>query len=180
MIKTVKYLESVLSDVEIIDECQLRANLSINGNNQFNILTHGVQETIDGKFYIMPDEKVGDDYLKIIIRPLDSTEQYTVFDGMIHGYENMFYDAHREIKRSLSLFEFKDSSVFTGVVTLGYSIEYDNEDGHYQIDKDGMIKVKNRNEKISWQQVQEEGYDWINIVFTNENGKTIEVDFQLA
>ena len=176
--KIATYLKPIISNIKKINESQFQANLSINENPQFNIYTNGIHEIIHETDFIMPSD--GDDYLKINIGSINTIEKFVVFDGRIHGYDNLFCDEHSTIKHSLNLFEFNGSSIFSGVITLGYSIDYDDEKEDYEVDELDMVKVFNRDEKIPWQQVKEEGYDFINITFTNENGDTIEVDFELA
>lgn len=174
------YIKPISTDTSVINGCQLKSQLVVEGNSHFHIFTHGIAETILGNLYLMPDDRNEDSYLKIVLHAIDTGNFYLVYDGRIHGYDNMFCNEHMEIDRDMEKFELNGSDIFSGNIILGYNIDYEDEKEDYDVDENEMVEVMNRDDKISWQQVKEEGYDYIHIDFTNEKGDKIEVDFELA
>ncbi len=179
---TPDYLKNILSEISVVDDFQLNATLSPEDNCQFYIFTQAVMKTIDDTLYLVSEEE--EDYylndFQIIIQPINSHEQYMVFDSNIHGYDNLFCNKHRKNTTPLKKIELNGSSIFTGTILLSYGIDYEEEKEDYNIEN-GMVRVLNREvEKISWQQIKEEGYDWITLSFVNEKGDKLILDEELA
>jgi len=171
------YIKPLLTDIHVEQGCLTKAILNINGTRQFQVLHNGVVEPILGNLYICP---VDVDYLRVTLQPLDSNNQYVVYDGRLYGYENMFSEEYPESQQPLQKLELNGSDIFSGDITLGYSVDFEDEKETFHLDENGMVEVMNRSDKISWEQAKEEGYDYIHINFVNEKGDNIFVDFELA
>lgn len=144
---------------------------------QFEVFYVGEIEMFDDDPYILSND---DDVHKLFIRELGSDKLLTVYDSTIHGYDNMFCDEHEENEAEPIRLEVDGATLFSVHMTLGYSIDYDDEKEDYEVDEDGMLMVLNREEKISWEQVKEEGYDWIAVELISDKGKKIFLEKELA
>lgn len=174
-----KYLQAVVEAHEVDGET---FPLSIAGNTKFEIFYTGLLETIDDVQYISSNpESEAESVERIFIKEQNSDKMYIIYDGLIHGYDNLFCNEHNsEIDRPLHQLELDGSKLFSVEMTLGYGIDYDDEKEDYDMDEEGFQHVYNRKEKLSWEQVKEEGFDWITIKFENEKGNSIFLDLELA
>lgn len=113
-------------------------------------------------------------------RDPESGEEFVIFDGGRHGYDNMFCDEHDtdELeRRTLKRYEIPASKL---VLELGYSIDYEDEKEIFDVDKDGMVELIN-GERMSWEQVKRDGIDYIALYYVNEEGKQVQIlDNELA
>ncbi len=172
-----EYIKPLLSDVHTEQECLTKAILNIGESDRFHVLHNGVVELILDNLYICPEDN---DYLRVLLQPVDNDSLYVVYDGRLYGYDNMFCDEYPESQLPLKQLELNGSIVFSGDIILGYNIDYEDEKDYFPIDENGMVEVMNRTDKISWKQAKEEGYDYIHISFVNEKGDSVFVDFELA
>lgn len=113
-------------------------------------------------------------------RDPESGEEFVVFDGGRHGYDNMFCDEHDldELeRRTLKRYEIPASKL---ILELGYSIDYEDEKEDFQVNEDGMVALIN-GERMSWEQVKRDGIDYIALYYVNEEGKQVQIlDNELA
>ena len=116
----------------------------------------------------------------VVARDRDTGENFVIFDGGRHGYNNMFCDEHDRValeNRSLKPYEMPASKL---VVALGYSIDYEDEKETFEVDEYGMVKVIN-GKAISWAQVKRDGIDYIALFCVDEKDKKIQIlDVELA
>ena len=107
-------------------------------------------------------------------------EEFVIFDGGRHGYDNMFCDEHdpSELEhRPLKRYEIPASKL---VLELGYSIDYEDEKEDFEPDEAGTVELIN-GERMPWEQVKRDGIDYIALYYVNEKGKPVQIlDAELA
>lgn len=152
---------------------------STSGNERLEVWYYGDLLTINGEpqLYIVPSYFASE---LVIARDPESNEEFVIFDGGRHGYDNMFCDEHDldELeRRTLKRYEIPASKL---VLELGYSIDYEDEKEDFQVDEDGMVELIN-GERMSWEQIKRDGIDYIALYYVNEQGKQIQIlDAELA
>lgn len=111
---------------------------------------------------------------KVVAREINSGIEVLLFDGYSYGYNAMFcdeYDKEKIQNRTLVKYDFLSSKID---IHFGYSIDYDEEKEDYDIDDNGNVKLIN-GETISWEDVKRNGFDYISIECTSENGEKREI-----
>ena len=152
---------------------------STSGNEWLEVWYYGDLLTINGEpqLYIVPSYFAPE---LVIARDPESKEEFIIFDGGRHGYDNMFCDEHDldELERhTLKRYEIPASKL---ILELGYSIDYEDEKEDFQVDEDGMVALIN-GECMPWEQVKRDGIDYIALYYVNEEGKQIQIlDAELA
>ena len=152
---------------------------STSGNERLEVWYYGDLLTINGEpqLYIVPSYFAPE---LVTARDPESGEEFVVFDGGRHGYDNMFCDEHDldELERStLKRYEIPASKL---ILELGYSIDYEDEKEDFQVNEDGMVALIN-GERMSWEQVKKDGIDYIALYYVNEEGKQVQIlDNELA
>ena len=116
----------------------------------------------------------------VAARDPESGEEFVIFDGGRHGYDNMFCDEHdpSELEhRPLKRYEIPASKL---VLELGYSIDYEDEKEDFEPDEAGTVELIN-GERMPWEQVKRDGIDYIALYYVNEKGKPVQIlDAELA
>ena len=152
---------------------------STTGNELLEVWYYGDLLTIneEPQLYIVPSYFAPE---LVIARDPESKEEFIIFDGGRHGYDNMFCDEHDldELeRRTLKRYEIPASKL---VLELGYSIDYEDEKEDFQVDEDGMVELIN-GEHMLWEQVKRDGIDYIALYYVNEEGKQVQIlDNELA
>lgn len=152
---------------------------STSGNERLEVWYYGDLLTINGEpqLYIVPSYFAPE---LVTARDPESGEEFVVFDGGRHGYDNMFCDEHDldELeRRTLKRYEIPASKL---ILELGYSIDYEDEKEDFQVNEDGMVALIN-GERMSWEQVKKDGIDYIALYYVNEEGKQVQIlDNELA
>ena len=152
---------------------------STSGNEWLEVWYYGDLLTINGEpqLYIVPSYFATE---LVAARDPESGEEFVVFDGGRHGYDNMFCDEHDldELeRRTLKRYEIPASKL---ILELGYSIDYEDEKEDFQVNEDGMVALIN-GERMSWEQVKRDGIDYIALYYVNEEGKQVQIlDNELA
>lgn len=152
---------------------------STSGNERLEVWYYGDLLTINGEpqLYIVPSYFAPE---LVIARDPESNEEFIIFDGGRHGYDNMFCDEHDldELeRRTLKRYEIPASKL---ILELGYSIDYEDEKEDFQVNEDGMVALIN-GERMSWEQVKKDGIDYIALYYVNEEGKQVQIlDNELA
>ena len=116
----------------------------------------------------------------VTARDPESGEEFVIFDGGRHGYDNMFCDEqdpseleHRTLKR----YEIPASKL---VLELGYSVDYEDEKEDFEPDEADTVELIN-GERMPWEQVKRDGIDYIALYYVNEKGKPVQIlDAELA
>ena len=152
---------------------------STSGNEWLEVWYYGDLLTINGEpqLYIVPRYFAPE---LVAARDPESGEEFVVFDGGRHGYDNMFCDEHDldELeRRTLKRYEIPASKL---ILELGYSIDYEDEKEDFQVNEDGMVALIN-GERMPWEQVKRDGIDYIALYYVNEEGKQVQIlDNELA
>ena len=119
-------------------------------------------------------------YIDLAARDPESDEEFVIFDGGRHGYDNMFCDEHdpSELEhRPLKRYEIPASKLG---LALGYSIDYEDEKEDFEPDEAGTVELIN-GERMPWEQVKRDGIDYIALYYVNEKGKPVQIlDAELA
>ena len=131
----------------------------------------------EGRNYIVETESAP---VKITARDPETNEEILVFDGVKHGYDNMFCDVYTEEQinnRELKKLDIPASQL---VLELGYSIDYEDEKDYYDFDENGHVILINGN-KISWEDMTLNGFDYLSLSYIDKNGEKIHfADYELA
>ena len=117
---------------------------------------------------------------QVTARDPESGEEFVIFDGGRHGYDNMFCDEHdpSELEhRPLKRYEIPASKL---VLELGYSIDYEDEKENFEPDEADTVELIN-GERMPWEQAKRDGIDYIALYYVNEKGKPVQIlDAELA
>ena len=106
----------------------------------------------------------------VAARDPESGEEFVIFDGGRHGYDNMFCDEHNPSElehRPLKRYEIPASKL---VLELGYSIDYKDEKEDFEPDEADTVELIN-GERMPWEQVKRDGIDYIALYYVNKEGK---------
>jgi hypothetical protein len=119
--------------------------------------------------------------IKVFIKLPNESKMYLLFDETIHGYDNLFCNEHNaSIPDDFQQISYDGCTLFSGRIQLGMGIDYESEKEDYDFDENGYVHVLNR-DNITWEQVKQEGYDYINITFFNEKKDlSFSLDIELA
>ena len=143
---------------------------STTGNELLEVWYYGDLLTVKGEpqsYIIDSDEAPG----LVTARDPESGEEFVIFDGGRHGYDNMFCDEHdpSELEhRPLKRYEIPASKL---VLELGYSIDYEDEKENFEPDEADTVELIN-GERMPWEQAKRDGIDYIALYYVNEKGKT--------
>ena len=152
---------------------------STTGNELLEVWYYGDLLTLNAEpqLYIVPSYFAPE---LVTARDPESDEEFVIFDGGRHGYDNMFCDEHdpSELEyRSLKRYEIPASKL---VLELGYSIEYEDEKEDFEPDDADTVELINGG-RMSWEQVKRDGIDYIALYYVNEKGKPVQIlDAELA
>ena len=162
-----------------LEEKSMVTLCSSTGNEWLEVWYYGELFTIIGEVqpYIVDSDEAP---ALVVAHDRDTGENFVIFDGGRHGYDNMFCDEHDRValeNRPLKRYEMPASKL---VVALGYSIDYEDEKETFEVDEYGMVKVIN-GKAISWAQVKRDGIDYIALFCVDEKGKKFQIlDVELA
>ena len=116
----------------------------------------------------------------IVAKSIKSGNEIVLFDGAIHGYNNLFVYAHSKDKlsnRKLAKLNSQSSKV---KIIVEYSIDYESEkDGYDFSDENNLALIDGR--IMSWDDVKRNGISWIWITLIDkDNGELCIMDNELA
>lgn len=152
---------------------------STSGNEWLEVWYYGDLLTINGEpqLYIVPSYFAPE---LVAARDPESGEEFVVFDGGRHGYDNMFCDEHNPAQlahRPLQRYEIPASKL---VLELGYNIDYEDEKESFEVDEADTVELVN-GERMPWEQVKRDGIDYIALYYVNDKGKQLQIlDAELA
>ena len=110
----------------------------------------------------------------IVAKDVVTGESFIVFDGMKHGYDAMFCNKPCEdATRELRFYEHYTGKV---QITLGYSIDYEDEKDDYEFNELGEVVLTYG--ALDWEQAKSIGFDWLSLNFVD--AKKEFVDLELA
>ena len=115
----------------------------------------------------------------IVLEDIETQEEIVVFDGGRHGYNAMFtdeYDQEELEDRQLATYRVNEDEVFEVEVSVHYNIDYDDpeEDFIDELDAFNQMEVFN-GEKLLFDDVKRNGFDWLGITAINPQGRKIKV-----
>ena len=149
------------------------------GNELLEVWYYGDLLTLNGEpqLYIVPSYFAPE---LVTARDPESGEEFVIFDGGRHGYDNMFcdeYDPDDLKHRTLKRYEITASKL---VLELGYRIDYEDEKEDFEVDESDTVELIN-GERMSWEQVKRDGIDYVALYYVNEKGKQVQIlDKELA
>lgn len=152
---------------------------STSGNEWLEVWYYGDLLTINGEpqLYIVPSYFAPE---LVAARDPESGEEFVVFDGGRHGYDNMFCDEHNPAQlahRPLQRYEIPASEL---VLELGYNIDYEDEKESFEVDEADTVELVNGG-RMPWEQVKRDGIDYIALYYVNEKGQQVQIlDAELA
>ena len=152
---------------------------SATGNELLEVWYYGDLFTVAGEpqpYLADGDEAPG----LVAARDPESGEEFVIFDGGRHGYDNMFCEEHNPAElenRPLKRYGIPASKL---VLELGYSIDYEDEKEDFEVDGNDTVELIN-GERMPWEQVKRDGIDYIALYYVNEKGKQVQIlDAELA
>ncbi len=152
---------------------------STTGNELLEVWYYGDLLTVKGEpqSYIVDGDEVPG---LVAARDPESDEEFVIFDGGRHGYDNLFCDEHdpSELEhRPLKRYEIPASKL---VLELGYSVDYEDEKEDFEPDEADTVELIN-GERMPWEQVKRDGIDYIALYYVNEKGRPVQIlDAELA
>ena len=125
---------------------------STTGNELLEVWYYGDLLTLneEPQLYIVPSYFAPE---LVTARDPDSGEEFVIFDGGRHGYDNMFCDEHdpSELEhRPLKRYEIPASKL---VLELGYSVDYEDEKEDFEPDEADTVELIS-GERMPWEQVK--------------------------
>lgn len=152
---------------------------STTGNELLEVWYYGDLLTVKGEpqSYIIDSNEAPK---LLIARDSESGEEFVIFDGGRHGYDNMFCDEHDPAKlknRPLKRYEIPASKL---VLELGYNVDYEDEKEDFEPDETDTVELIN-SERMQWEQVKRDGIDYIALYYVNEKETKVQIlDAELA
>ena len=142
---------------------------STTGNELLEVWYYGDLLTLneDPQLYIVPSYFAPE---LVTARDPESGEEFVIFDGGRHGYDNMFCEEHdpAELKnRPLKRYEIPASKL---VLELGYSIDYEDEKEDFEPDENDTVELISGG-GMPRGQIKRGGIDYIALYYLNEGGK---------
>ena len=110
------------------------------GNELLEVWYYGELLTVKGEsqsYIIDRGETPG----LVAARDPESGEEFVIFDGGQHGYDNMFCDEHNPAQlahRPLKRYEIPASKL---VLELGYNIDYEDEKESFEVDEADTVEL---------------------------------------
>lgn len=127
------------------------------------------------------DEETGTEKPCIIMAKCVKTgKEILLFDQAKYGYNSLFCDEFdKDFVQNcpLTKLEIPNSKIR---IDIAYNIDFDEEKEDYELDENNCLESIN-GEVISWEEVKQNGFDYIKILATDENGKeNIICELELA
>lgn len=147
------------------------------GSEFFEIWYYGDLFDVQGESYIVAH---ADGPALVTARNPYTGRDIVLFDGASFGYDNMFCDTYTAEQIEQRPLQKLDTPPVKVTVTLGYSIDYEDEKEDYEVDDDGNVELVN-GRVIPWSQVITDGFDYLNLTITDIEAKSRDiVDAELA
>ncbi|EHZ7966704.1 hypothetical protein K6Q71_000537 [Listeria monocytogenes] len=164
------YLKSTAKELSINDFLNVEI-VTINKEETFDILYCGTLEEIEGDQLI-----TGEAYeipLKIIAKSTLSGKEILLYDGAYYGYDSMFCDEFEaEATQNRELKKYPINNLSNIRLSIGIGIDYESEKEDYEFDGNGnVVLIDDRH--IPWEQVKTDGFDFLEITATDENGDSL-------
>ena len=149
------------------------------GHELLEVWYYGDLRTVTGEpqpYIVDGDEAPG----LVAARDPASGEEFVIFDGGRHGYDNLFCDEQDPDaleRRPLRRYDIPASRL---VLELGYSIDYEDEKEDFEPDENDTVELISGG-RMPWEQIKRDGIDYIALYYVNEEGKQVQIlDAELA
>ncbi|EAE1302601.1 hypothetical protein EP43_08655 [Listeria monocytogenes] len=164
------YLKKTAKEISINDFLNVEI-VTTSNEETFDILYCGTLEEIDGDQLITRE-----DYeipLKIIAKSTMSGKEILLYDGAYYGYDSMFCDEFEEdATQNRELQKYPINNLSNIRLSIGIGIDYESEKEDYEFDENGnVVLIDDRH--IPWEQVKTDGFDFLEITATDENGASL-------
>ncbi|MBF2398221.1 hypothetical protein IA932_04055 [Listeria marthii] len=164
------YLKNTAKEVSINDFLNVEI-VTTSNEETFDILYCGTLKEIDGdelitwEAYEIP--------LKIIAKSTLSGKEILLYDGAYYGYDSMFCDEfEEEATQNRELQKYPINKLSNIRLSIGIGIDYESEKEDYEFDGNGnVVLIDDR--RIPWEQVKTDGFDFLEITATDENGESL-------
>ncbi|EAD7631539.1 hypothetical protein [Listeria monocytogenes] len=164
------YLKNTAKEVSINDFLNVEI-VTTNNEETFDILYCGTLEEIEGDQLITRE-----DYeipLKIIAKSTLSGKEILLYDGAYYGYDSMFCDEFEEdATQNRELQKYPINNLSNIRLSIGIGIDYESEKEDYEFDENGNVVLIDERH-IPWEQVKTDGFDFLEITATDENGESL-------
>ena len=162
------YLKDHITNVKEKDDSTTGTLISSAENSNLEIYFYGDTVEIQKTPYIVDAEFP----CLIVAKDAVTGEEFTVFDGMRHGYDAMFCNAPCDsAERELTLYEHCRGKI---EITLGYSIDYESEKDIYTFNENGEVILMYG--ALDWEQAKSVGFDWISLKFADTKVEFVELE----
>ena len=146
---------------------------STTGNELLEVWYYGDLLTLneEPQLYIVPSYFAPE---LVTARDPDSGEEFGIFDGGRHGYDNMFCDEHdpSELEhRPLKQYDIPASKL---VLELGYSVDYEDEKEDFELDEADTVELIS-GERMPWEQVKRDGIDYIALYYRKTRSQLMKL-----
>ena len=164
------YLKKHLTSIKENEYSTTGTLVSSTGNTELQIYYYGDTVKIKGTPYIVDSQYP----CLIVAKDPITNEEFTVFDGMKHGYDAMFCNPPCDgAKRDLKLYEHYSGKIN---ISFSYSIDYEEEKEDYDFTPEGKVILTYG--AMEWEKAKTIGFDWISMSFID--AKKEFVDLELA
>jgi len=166
------YLQKNLKKVKEKKDVTKGIVISSTNNDLLKIKYYGTIENYGKNDYIADGE------LPCLIVAFDpiTNENILLYDGYLHGYDNLLNNEHDKSKMNTRTLETFNHSEGLIEITLGYSIDYEEEKDDYQYDEKGEVILVDGT-TISFDSLKQLGFDWISLRFlTNKKQEFFELE----
>ncbi|EAC7102436.1 hypothetical protein ACSD4V_000125 [Listeria monocytogenes] len=164
------YLKNTAKEVNINDFLNVEI-VTTSNEETFDILYCGTLEEIEGDQLITREDS--EIPLKIIAKSTLSGKEILLYDGAYYGYDSMFCDEFEEdATQNRELQKYPINNLSNIRLSIGIGIDYESEKEDYEFDENGnVILIDERH--IPWEQVKTDGFDFLEIAATDENGSSL-------
>ncbi|MCV43355.1 hypothetical protein DX143_06460 [Listeria monocytogenes] len=164
------YLKSTAKEISINDFLNVEI-VTTSNEETFDILYCGTMEEIEGDQLITREDS--EIPLKIIAKSTLSRKEILLYDGAYYGYDSMFCDEFEEdATQNRELQKYPINNLSNIRLSIGIGIDYESEKEDYEFDENGnVILIDDRH--IPWEQVKTDGFDFLEITATDENGASL-------
>ncbi|HCW6743338.1 TPA: hypothetical protein OXD02_002799 [Listeria monocytogenes] len=164
------YLKNTAKEVSINDFLNVEI-VTTSNEETFDILYCGTLEEIEGDQLITREDS--EIPLKIIAKSTLSGKEILLYDGAYYGYDSMFCDEFEEDATQNRELQKYPINILSNIrLSIGIGIDYESEKEDYEFDENGnVILIDERH--IPWEQVKTDGFDFLEIAATDENGSSL-------
>ncbi|ENF5744250.1 hypothetical protein ABRU26_000886 [Listeria monocytogenes] len=160
------YLKNTAKEININDFLNVEI-VTTSNEETFDILYCGTLEEIEGDQLITREDS--EIPLKIIAKSTLSGKEILLYDG----YDSMFCDEFEEdATQNRELQKYPINNLSNIRLSIGIGVDYESEKEDYEFDENGnVILIDDRH--IPWEQVKTDGFDFLEITATDENGASL-------